>query len=122
MRWLISGGFIRSTVSLTRGALCLILVQERPLRAFPYDAQDVIYDDMFKRLASAISVLDGYAGQNVFGDYDLIYKGDVNKWKKFANTLRLRLAIRISGVDAGRAKTEGEAAAASGTINYKSWR
>jgi hypothetical protein len=82
----------------------------------PYDAQDVIYDDMFKRLASAISVLDGFAGQNVFGDYDLIYGGDVNKWKKFANTLRLRLAIRISGVDGGRAKTEGEAAAASGTL------
>jgi hypothetical protein len=82
----------------------------------PYDAQDLIYDDMFKRLASAISVLDGYAGQNVFGDYDLIYGGDVNKWRKFANTLRLRLAIRISGVDGTRAKTEGEAAAAAGTL------
>ncbi|HMG93180.1 MAG TPA: SusD/RagB family nutrient-binding outer membrane lipoprotein [Chryseolinea sp.] len=82
----------------------------------PYDDQDLIYDDMFKRLADAVSVLDGYAGQNVFSDYDLIYGGDVNKWKKFANTLRLRLAIRISGVDATRAKTEGEAAAASGTL------
>lgn len=82
----------------------------------PYDAQDVIYDDMFKRLGDAISVLDGFSGQNVFGDYDLIYKGDLNKWKKFANTLRLRLAVRISGVNPGRAKTEGEAAAASGTL------
>lgn len=82
----------------------------------PYDAQDLIYDDMFKRLASAINVLDGFAGQNVFGDYDLIYEGDVDKWKKFANTLRLRLAVRISGVNASRAKTEGEAAVASGTL------
>jgi len=82
----------------------------------PYDAQDVIYDDMFKRLASAVDVLDGFAGQNVFGDYDLIYEGDVDKWKKFANTLRLRLAVRISGVDANRARSEGEAAAASGTL------
>lgn len=82
----------------------------------PYDAQDVIYDDMFKKLADAITVLNTHAGENVFGSFDLIYGGDVDKWKKFANTLRLRLAIRISGVDPGRAKTEGEAAAASGTL------
>ena len=81
-----------------------------------YDPQDLIYDDMLKRLAAAITVLDGFAGQNRFADYDLIYKGDLDKWKKFANTLRLRLAVRISGVDPGRAKTEGEAAAASGTL------
>ena len=88
----------------------------QPGESVPYDAQDVIYDDMFKRLSTAIGVLDGYAGQNVFSDYDLIYKGDVNKWRKFANTLRLRLAVRISGIDPTRAKTEGEAAAAAGTL------
>jgi len=82
----------------------------------PYDAQDVIYDDMFKQLAEATTVLNGFAGQNVFGDYDLIYGGNVDKWRKFANTLRLRLAVRISGVNATRAKTEGEAAAAGGTL------
>lgn len=82
----------------------------------PYDAQDVIYDDMFKKLNHAIGILSANAGTNVFGTFDLIYEGDVDKWKKFANTLRLRLAVRISGVDATRAKTEGEAAAASGTL------
>jgi hypothetical protein len=82
----------------------------------PYDAQDVIYDDMFKRLDSAVTTLDNFAGQNRFGSYDLIYGGDLNKWKKFANTLRLRMAIRISGVDANRARAEGEEAAASGTL------
>ncbi len=82
----------------------------------PYDAQDVIYDDLFKRLADAVGVLNGFPGENRFDDYDLIYGGNLDKWKKFANTLRLRLAVRISGVDPGRAKTEGEAAAASGTL------
>jgi hypothetical protein len=82
----------------------------------PYDAQDVIYDDMFLRLDSAISTLDNFPGGNAFADFDLIYGGDLDKWKKFANTLRLRLAIRISGVDADRAKAEGEEAAASGTL------
>jgi hypothetical protein len=82
----------------------------------PYDAQDVIYDDMFLRLDSAISTLENFPGGNAFDDFDLIYGGDLDKWKKFANTLRLRLAIRISNVDAARAKSEGEAAAASGTL------
>jgi hypothetical protein len=82
----------------------------------PYDAQDVIYDDMFLRLDSAISTLENFPGGNAFDDFDLIYEGDLDKWKKFANTLRLRLAMRISDVDPGRAKSEGEAAAASGTL------
>ena len=36
--------------------------------------------------------------------------GDVNKWLRFANTLRLRMALRISNIDPARAKTEAEAA------------
>ena len=82
----------------------------------PYDAQDVIYDDMFLRLDSAISTLDKFPGGNAFSDFDLIYAGNLDKWKKFANTLRLRLAVRISNVEPARAKTEGEKAAASGTL------
>jgi len=89
----------------------------------PYDAQDVIYDDLFKRLSAAITILEAHPGEQPFGNFDLIYydpdKPTVptsDRWKKFANTLRLRLAVRISGVDPGRAKTEGEAAAASGTL------
>lgn len=82
----------------------------------PYDPQDEIYYDMFLRLDSAISTLDNFPGGNAFADFDLIYGGDLDKWKKFANTLRLRLAVRISKVDPTRAKTEGEKAAASGTL------
>ncbi len=82
----------------------------------PYDAQDKIYDDMFKRLASAVTTLNGKKSEQPYGTFDLIYKGDVNKWIKFANTLRLRLAVRISKVDPARAKTEGEAAATGGVL------
>jgi Susd and RagB outer membrane lipoprotein len=82
----------------------------------PYDAQDKIYDDFFKRLDAAVAVLQTQTGNNVFGSYDLIYGGDISKWIKFANTLRLRLAIRISAVDPARAKTEGEAAIAAGVL------
>lgn len=86
-----------------------------PGTSVPYDPQDKIYDDMFKRLDSATQVLST-ATTSSFGSYDLIYGGDVAKWTKFANTLRLRLALRISQVDPTRAKTEGEAAYAGGVM------
>ena len=89
-----------------------------PGNAVPYDPQDKIYDDFFKRLTAAVTVLNGKKTEKPYGDFDIMYAGDVNKWIKFANTLRLRLAMRISKVDPGRAKTEAEAAvaAASGGV------
>ncbi|MDB5278322.1 MAG: hypothetical protein JWR61_3277 [Ferruginibacter sp.] len=88
----------------------------KPGNSVPYDAQDKIYDDFFKKLDAAVTVLKTHAGENHYGSYDLIYGGDVNKWIKFANTLRLRLAMRISSVDPARAKSEAEAAVASGVF------
>lgn len=87
-----------------------------PGTSVPYDAQDKIYDDFFKKLDAAVTVLNGKTTEKPFENYDLIYKGDVNKWIKFANTLRLRLALRISNVDPARAKTEAEAAYAGGVM------
>lgn len=87
-----------------------------PGTSVPYDAQDKIYDDFFKRLDAAVTVLKGKTNETPFGSYDLVFGGDVNKWIKFANTLRLRLAMRISKVDPARAKTEGEAAFAGGVM------
>ncbi|MFN2396661.1 MAG: SusD/RagB family nutrient-binding outer membrane lipoprotein, partial [Bacteroidales bacterium] len=43
------------------------------------------------------------AGKPTFGSADLIYGGDVAKWKKLANSLRLRLALRVRYVDAAMA-------------------
>ena len=81
-----------------------------------YDAQDKIYDDFFKKLTAAVTVLKTHTGENHYGSFDLIYGGDVNKWIKFANALHLRLALRISKVDPARAKTEAEEAVASGAF------
>ena len=47
---------------------------------------------------------------------DLIFNGDNSKWLKFVNTLRLRLALRISKVDPAKAKIEAEAAVAGGVM------
>ena len=89
----------------------------KPATSVPYDPQDKIYDDFFKKLDSAVTVLKEKTGEKPFGGTaDLMYGGDVNKWIKFANTLRLRLAMRISKVDPVRAKTEGETAVTSGVL------
>lgn len=87
-----------------------------PLKSVPYDAQDKIYDDFFKRLDAAVKVLNNKKSDKPYGNFDLMYQGDVSKWIKFANSLRLRLAMRISKVDPTRAKTEAEAALAGGVI------
>jgi hypothetical protein len=41
--------------------------------AVPYDAQDVVYDDLLKRLSAAVTVLENHPGEQPFGNYDLIY-------------------------------------------------
>lgn len=87
-----------------------------PGTSVPYDPQDKIYNDFFKRLTAAVAILKGKTSEQPFGNYDLIYGGNVNNWIKFANTLRLRLALRISKVDPARAKTEAEAAYADGVL------
>ena len=84
--------------------------------SIPYDAQDKIYDDFFKRLSAAVAILEAKRTETPFGSFDLIYNGNVDKWIKFANTLRLRLAVRISNIDADRAKTEAEAAYSGGVF------
>jgi hypothetical protein len=89
----------------------------KPATSVPYDPQDKIYDDFFKRLDTAVTVLKQKTSETPFGgSADLMFAGDVTKWIKFANTLRLRLAMRISKVDPARAKTEAEAAVASGVL------
>ncbi len=52
----------------------------------------------------------------VYGTNDLIYHGSIPKWIKLANTLRLRLALRISKVSPQRAQDEAEAAIAGGVM------
>ncbi len=59
-----------------------------------YDPQEQIYNGILSDLATANNIL-GTSGEVVAGD--LIYKGDIQKWKKLANTLRVRYLMRISG-------------------------
>lgn len=78
-----------------------------------FDSQKDVYYAFFKDLDSAINILTPLVQNDApgtFTKFDLVYGGSFAKWLKFANTLRLRLAIRISKADPVKAKTEGEAA------------
>lgn len=79
-----------------------------------YDAQKDIYYGMVKALADAVTAMGSGAG---LGSGDQVYGGDAAKWKKFANALRLRMAMRMQKADAAKANTELAAAiAASGGL------
>lgn len=76
----------------------------------PYDSQKDIYYLMFDQLDAAIQVLTDNSTNDFSSNADLVYQGSVLKWIKFANSLRLRLAVRISNVDPDKARMEGEKA------------
>ncbi|MBN9351866.1 MAG: SusD/RagB family nutrient-binding outer membrane lipoprotein [Chitinophagaceae bacterium] len=95
-----------------------------PISSIPYDSQETIYRDFFKRLDAAVKVLKSSSQSNVFGNSDIIYGGDITKWIAFANTLKLRLALRVSNVLPDLAKQEAESAVASGVmtdVNQSAW-
>ena len=77
-----------------------------------YSTQQDVYSKFFAELDNAIDVLTLYVQGNPTGTvlqkYDYIYNGNVTSWIKFANTLRLRLAMRIVYADAALAQTEAE--------------
>lgn len=75
---------------------------------FPaYDKQQDIYTDMLKEVSDATTQLDP-AGDKPSGD--MFYKGDIAKWKRFGNTLMLRLAMRLVKIDAATAQTYAQKA------------
>lgn len=77
-----------------------------------YDPQQTIYDSLLVELARAQRIATG-AGAG-FGGADPIYDGSKTAWKKFAASLRARLAIRISNKNPTRAAAELTAARDSG--------
>ncbi|MGD2153436.1 MAG: SusD/RagB family nutrient-binding outer membrane lipoprotein [Gemmatimonadales bacterium] len=78
-----------------------------------YDSQEDIYAAMLDDLTTAATMLEN-PGTTDFADGDLLYDNDFESWRRFANSLRMRLAMRLSEVDATTAQTEFAAAYAAG--------
>ncbi|TCC95502.1 SusD/RagB family nutrient-binding outer membrane lipoprotein [Pedobacter hiemivivus] len=60
-----------------------------------YDRQKDIYQGMFKKLEEANTLLS--EGVAIVSTGDPVFQGDVTKWRKFGNSLYLRLLLRVSG-------------------------
>ncbi len=85
-----------------------------------YDDDAAIYADLFTRLDAALATLN----QNItadpdaisFDEADLLYGGDVSKWIRFGNSLKLKMGMTIADVDPGRAQTAVSEAVAGGVF------
>lgn len=76
-----------------------------------YDTQEDIYNFFFEELAACVAQL-GTGTDRIGGDVTSL-GGDPAAWKRYANTLRLRYAMRISDVNPAKAKEEFEKALAA---------
>lgn len=83
-----------------------------------YDDANTIYKDLIAKLTTASQGLDTSKGS--FTSADLVFNGDTGKWAKFANSLRLRMAINMDDVDHAYATSTALAAIADGVISQSS--
>ena len=90
-----------------------LYLRDAAVAAPVYASQEKIYSDLLKELDEAQAMVNTSAtmieGDNFFG-------GDAVQWKKFANSLRLRIANRIKGVNSSLATQHINAAIAAGVM------
>ena len=83
-----------------------------------YDSQEAVYTKMFEELDEAIEIL----GRNTtlpaeaWSRYDGVYYGNISQWLKYANSLKLRMAMRLSYVKSDVARAKAAEAIAGGVI------
>lgn len=93
-----------------------LMGRENPSPA--YDDAATIYTDLITRLTNDALTLDN--GFNGLGDADVMYNGDVDSWILFANSLQLRLAMRLADANPALSKSKAEAAVARGVFTDQS--
>ena len=79
-----------------------------------YDDAQLIYMDMLKELEEGVAQI---GGSSTLGSADIVFSGDTAKWKKFGNSLMLRLAMRIKNVDAAASTAWANKAITGGTMD-----
>lgn len=79
-----------------------------------YDAQSEIYPDLLKELEESAAALG--SGTSGFGSADIIYNGDQAKWQRLANSLMLRLGMRLIKVDPTAAQSWATKAISGGVM------
>lgn len=79
-----------------------------------YDSQQEVYNGLLNDLKNAGGLLSA-SGNAIAGD--IIYSGSIDRWKKFANALRFRIALRIADRDPDKAKLVINEVLTSGLIS-----
>lgn len=84
----------------------------------PYIAPQAAYNEFFTELDEANALLASTSANPIFrnANYDIIFKNDKEKWRKFCNSLHLRLAMRVSEVDAAKCTAEVQKALTNGVM------
>ncbi len=77
-----------------------------------YDSEETLYNAFFSDLDRIIGVFSANTDYVGLTKFDASYGGDVAAWARYANSLRLQLAMRLSKVDPALAKLQGEKALA----------
>jgi len=79
-----------------------------------YDNGSAIYDDLLKQIDAAIALIQNAPASAANpGSSDIMYGGNMNNWLKFANTLKLRIALRQINVSAKSAALMADVSATS---------
>jgi hypothetical protein len=82
-----------------------------------YDTQHAIYTALFADLTTASHEIDTLPTATYgFASGDNMYGGNMNKWRKFANSLRLRLALHLSKADPITGAAQAQAAVNDGVF------
>jgi len=84
----------------------------------PYRAVDEIYDEFFEELDAANTLLASGNTNPIFRNskYDIIFQNDKEKWRRFGNSLHLRLAMRLTESDPTTAAAQANKAITNGVM------
>lgn len=84
-----------------------------------YDAQSAIYADMLSQLETATAALSS-GGTSDWGSADIIFGGDIAKWRRYGNSMMLRLGLRLIKVDPSGAQAWATKAISGGVMESNS--
>ncbi len=83
-----------------------------------YDDAKTVYNDLIKRMQTNVAALNT-AAVGITASQDILFSGNVSSWKKFANSILLRMAITIADSDPAQAQSVFEAADAGAFMAAK---
>ncbi|MBA6154781.1 SusD/RagB family nutrient-binding outer membrane lipoprotein [Gelidibacter maritimus] len=99
----------------------VVYTEALDIDAYPYPKYDdakTIYFDLADRLNTAISDMD--VNNESFGQADLVYAGNVAKWRTLANSVKLKMGLHLADVEFEKSRTMVESAVNSGVMSNES--